>query len=239
VRAFYEECWRSGITIDFALPGHDLSGYKLVLAPAQYLLTTHDAANLERYVEQGGTLAVSYFSAIVDENDAVHEGGYGAPLKTALGLVVEEFLPLREGETREASFEGTTLTADVWQEELQLGGAEVVAAFGDGRPAVTRNTHGSGTGWYFSTRLDAAGLSTVMNAVFDDAGVTRASTGVELVTRRGDTHDYLVAINHGAEPVMVEVTGHELLTDREVVGLHELEGGAVAVIKVDSTTTSV
>ena len=239
IRAFYEECWRSGITIDFALPGHDLSSYKLVLAPAQYLLTTKDAANLEAYVEQGGTLAVSYFSAIVDENDAVHEGGYGAPLRTVLGLVVEEFLPLREGERRDVSFEGTTLSADVWQEELQLSGAEVVAAFGDGRAAVTRNSHGSGTGWYFSTRLDATGLSSVMNAVFDDAGVTRASSGVELVTRRGDTHDYLVAINHGDERVTFEATGHELLTDREVVGLHELEGGAIAVIRTDRTTTSV
>jgi beta-galactosidase len=239
IRAFYEECWRSGITVDFALPGHDLSAYKLVLAPAQYLLTTNDAANLERYVEQGGTLAVSYFSAIVDENDAVHEGGYGAPLRNALGLVVEEFLPLREGESRTVSFEGTTLTADVWQEELQLSGAEIVATFDDGRAAVTRNTHGSGTGWYFSTRLDAAGLSTVMSTVFDDAGVTRASTGVELVTRRGASQDYLVAINHGHETVMVEATGHELLTDREVVGLYELEGGAVAVIRTDRTTESV
>ncbi|HYP74057.1 MAG TPA: beta-galactosidase, partial [Microbacterium sp.] len=55
IRAFYERLWRDGITVDFALPGHDLSGYKLVLAPAQYLLTAADAENLTSYVAGGGT----------------------------------------------------------------------------------------------------------------------------------------------------------------------------------------
>ncbi len=32
------DCWRDGITVDFALPGQDLSAYRLVIAPAQYLL---------------------------------------------------------------------------------------------------------------------------------------------------------------------------------------------------------
>ena len=75
-----------------------------------------------RYVADGGTLLVSFFSAIVDENDAVHEGGYGAPLREALGLTVEEFLPLREGPR--STFRGwgdaQTLRRDVWQEDLAV-----------------------------------------------------------------------------------------------------------------------
>jgi beta-galactosidase len=236
IRAFYEELWRSGITVDFALPGHDLSSYKLVLAPSQYLLSATDAANLERYVEGGGTLLVSFFSGIVDENDAVHEGGYGAPLERTLGLVVEEFLPLREGETREVSFNGVTLTADIWQEALQLSTAEVLGEFADGSPAVTRNTLGDGTGWYLSTRPDAAGLKTVMNAVLADAGVERVSTGIELVTRRGDDTDYVIAINHGRESAGIPVSGFDLLTQADIT---ELGAGAVAIIRTSSTTTSV
>ena len=238
VRAFYEELWRSGITVDFALPGHDLSAYALVIAPAQYLLSTKDAANLEQYVANGGTLAVSYFSAIVDENDAVHEGGYGAPLKNALGLVVEEFLPLREGVTLDVDFNGTTLTADVWQEALQLNGADVIASFADGTPAVTRNGHGDGTGWYFSTRLDAAGLHAVMTDVLNDAGVARASEGVELVTRRGETNDYVIAINHGDAAAGIPVAGFELLTQSDVDETHHLNAGAVAIIRTERSTTN-
>jgi len=231
IRAFYEQCWRSGITVDFALPGHDLSGYKLVLAPSSYLLSVSDGANLESYVNGGGTLVVSFFSGIVDENDTVHEGGYGAPLKNALGLVVEEFLPLREGATTEVSYNGETFAADAWREALQVSTAEARATHENGTPAVTRNSYGSGVGWYFSTRLDAAGLTSVMNEIFAEVGMTRAS-GLELVTRRGADHDYLIAINHTNSSQSVDVTGRELLTDAELAGSHELNAGAVVVIRI-------
>ena len=231
IRAFYEQCWRSGITVDFALPGHDLSGYRLVLAPSSYLLSVSDGANLESYVNGGGTLVVSFFSGVVDENDAVHEGGYGAPLRSALGLVVEEFLPLREGVTTEVSYNGETLTADAWHEALQLGTAEVRATHENGTPAITRNSYGAGAGWYFSTRLDAAGLTTVMNEIFAEVGITRAA-GLEVVTRRGADHDYLIAINHTNSSQTVTATGRELLTDTDLTGSHELDAGSVAVIRV-------
>src|SRR5690606_36190508 len=87
IRAFYERLWRDGITVDFALPGQDLSGYRLVIAPAQYLLTESDAANLNSWVADGGTLLVSFFSGIVDEHDCVHDDGYMAPLRDSLGVV--------------------------------------------------------------------------------------------------------------------------------------------------------
>ena len=240
IRAFYERCWRDGITIDFALPGHDLSKYKLVIAPAQYLLTAADAANLTSYVEGGGTLVVSFFSAVVDENDAVHEGGYGAPLRRTLGVTVEEFLPLREGATTTVDFGGSQLVADVWHEHLALEGAEVVATYvdgpGAGAAAITRNELGAGVGWYVSTRLDAEGLATVMAAVYRDAGleVSGHPSGLEVVTRRGKDADYIVAINHSDAAVSLAVTGTELLGQTEVGPALNVDAGAVAVVRTIS-----
>ncbi len=238
IRAYYERLWRDGITADFALPGHDLSGYRLVIAPAQYLLSTADAANLTRYVEQGGTLLVSYFSGVVDENDAVHAGGFGAPLQDALGIRVEEHLPLREGETCAVDWRGKkTLPADVWQEALQLIGAEAVATYADGPgaggAAVTRNRHGSGTGWYVSTRLDAGALRNVIDEVYADAGLIPAGLpeGLEVVTRRGEDADYVVAINHTDGPARLPIDGVELLTGADVRTFLDVPAGDVAVIR--------
>ena len=239
IRAFYEQCWRDGVTVDFALPGQDLSRYRLVIAPAQYLLTSADAANLTRYVENGGTLVVSYFSAIVDENDAVHVGGFGAPLRDVLGVAVEEFLPLRQGEScgvRWAS-DSEVQAADVWQEHLVLAGAEAMGTFVDGQaagmPAVTRHQYGSGVGWYVSTRLKAEGLATLMHAAYDDAGLAPAELpeGVELVTRVGAAAEYVIAINHGETPAHLSITGFELLGQVETDGALELAAGDVAVIR--------
>lgn len=244
IRAFYERLWRDGITVDFALPGQDLSGYKLVLAPAQYLLSAADAANLTRYVEDGGTLVVSFFSAVVDENDAVHPGGFGAPLRDALGVTVEEFLPLREGARHAVRWSGSapaTLHADAWQEDLILHGAEVKATYvdgpGAGNPAVTRHAHGAGHGWYISTRLDAASLSTVMTDVYADAGVAPSGhpAGLEVVVRRGDDADYAIAVNHRDDDAAFAVSGVELLTGADVEGEFRVPAGGVAVVRTART----
>jgi beta-galactosidase len=244
VRAYYEQLWRDGITVDFALPASDLSRYKLVIAPAQYLLTTADAANLTGYVEQGGTLLVSFFSAIVDENDRVHEGGFGAPLSDALGIRVEEFLPLREGFTSTLAWHGDEseqLTADVWQDALETTGAQVLATYVDGPAArgaaITRNRHGSGTGWYVSTRVQTAGMRTLMGAVYADAGIVPSAlpAGFEVVTRRGADADYVVAINHRDEAVSLPVAGVELFTGAEISDSLEVAAGDVAVIRIASS----
>jgi beta-galactosidase len=237
VRAYYERLWRDRLTVDFALPGHDLSGYRLVVVPAQYLLTAADAANLTRYVAGGGTLVVSYFSGIVDENDAVHAGGYLAPLRDALGVRVEEFLPLREGDTAALSWGEGTVGSDIWHEDLTLDGAEVVASYlggpGIGGPAVTRHAHGDGVGWYVSTRLDEAGMTALMAAVYRDAGLAPSElpAGLETVTRRSGDTDWLVAINHADAPARLAATGVELLSGTDVDGSFEIAAGGVAVIR--------
>lgn len=242
VRAYYEALWRDGITVDFALPGQDLSGYRLVVAPAQYLLRAADAENLTAYVAAGGTLVVSFFSAIVDENDAVHAGGFAAPLRDVLGLRVEEFLPAREGETFELALTGgsTVLTADVWQEDIDVETADVVATHlggpATGGVAITRNRHGDGTAWYIGTRLDVAGLRRVLAEVYPDAGVTPPAhpDGLEVVTRRGADADYVIAVNHLDEPAAFDVTGVDLLSGAEITDRCDVAAGDVVVIRTST-----
>lgn len=240
IRAFYERLWRDGVTTDFAQPSQDLSGYKLVVAPALYLLRAEHARLLNEYVAGGGTLVVSYFSGIVDENDAVHVGGYGAPLKEALGLTVEEFLPLRSGEVGEARFVGgdrTIVPCDVWQEHVSLAGADVVAEYTDGPgrggAAITRNPHGLGHGWYVSTRLDVDSLAAVMGAAYFDAGIAAdpPADGLEIVTRHGEDGDFTFAINHSSRDAHVAATGTDLLTGAAVDGLVNVPAGSVAVVQ--------
>jgi beta-galactosidase len=81
------------VTVDFAHPEADLSGYRLVIAPQLYLLEASAAKNLDAYVAGGGQLLVSYFSGIVDSTDAVHPQGLSGPLGDVLGVDVQEFAP--------------------------------------------------------------------------------------------------------------------------------------------------
>ncbi|MFD6338943.1 beta-galactosidase [Streptomyces sp. NPDC060131] len=240
---FYEALYDRHLTVDFAHPEADLSRYPLVVVPALYLAVEATGRNLRTYVENGGTLVVSYFSGIVDQHDAVHPGAHPGVLRDVLGLTVEEFSPLGEGErVRLTEAGGAELTGDVWSESVVPRGAETVWTYADGltagRPAITRHRLGRGTAWYVSTRLDARALDTVLDAAAEDAGLaprTGLPRDVEVVRRTGEGGDYLFAVNHTGTDAKVPLPAHgtELLTGERTAGRLGLPAGAVRVVKLD------
>ncbi|GAA3463103.1 beta-galactosidase [Saccharothrix longispora] len=234
VAAFYEQLWDAHLTCDFVAPGQDLAGYRLVVAPSLYLTAPGTAAVFGRYVRDGGTLVVSYFSGIVDDNDAVHPGGHPGALREVLGLEVEEFLPLRAGER--VSLSGGA-TGDVWAENLRPHGAETVLEYADGpaagKPAVTRHRLGGGSAWYLSTRLRGDDLAGVLRGAYRDAGVEPADLprDVEVVRRHGPDAEYLFVLNHTDVDARIEASGTELLTGGRCDGLLTVPAGTVAVLR--------
>ncbi|MDO0930860.1 beta-galactosidase [Streptomyces sp. DG2A-72] len=241
--SFYEALYDRHLTVDFAHPEADLSRYPLVVVPALYLMTEAAGTNVRAYVENGGTLVVSYFSGIVDEHDAVHEGAYPGPLRDVLGLTVEEFSPLLQGDTvRITGPDGSELTGDVWTEFVVPGDAETVWTYADGltagHPAVTRHGLGEGTAWYVSTRLDAHGLDALLGWATEDARIApRADLphDVEVVRRTGESGTFLFAINHSPSDVKVPLEAHgtELLTGERAAGRLAVPAGAVRVVRLD------
>ncbi|WP_371635064.1 beta-galactosidase [Streptomyces zaomyceticus] len=251
--SFYETLYDRHLTVDFAHPESDLSAYPLVVVPALYLMTEAAGQNLREYVENGGTLVVSYFSGIVDEHDAVHPGAYPGALRDVLGLTVEEWSPLLDDQrVRIDGPGGASLTGDVWTEFVRPRGAETVWTYADGPaaggPAVTRHRLGRGTAWYVSTRLDAASLDAIVAAAGEDAGIASRSglpLDVEVVRRAGDGgRRYLFALNHSAEDAEVPLdgSGTELLAGAAggtavatpVDGKLTVPAGAVRVVRLDA-----
>jgi beta-galactosidase len=236
LRRAHRTLWEAGVAVDFAPPEADLTRYRVVIAPALYLLSLHAAESLRAYVAAGGSLVVQYFNGVVDEHHQAHLGGYpAAPLREALGVRVEEYRPLPAGTGLTLS-DGTTATA--WCEYLDTRGAETVAAYPDGRPAITRHDYRGGTGWYLSTRLDDGGYAALLRRVLGEGGVRPVvpglPTGAEAVVRRAeDGRAWLFLLNHGSEPWHVRVSGHELVTDRPVPdGGLDVAPGTAAVIRL-------
>ncbi|GAA1976285.1 beta-galactosidase [Isoptericola halotolerans] len=244
VRSWYSALWRLGVSVDVVPPRADLDGYDLVVAPTLYLVEDEAAANVAAAAERGATVAITFFSGIVDEHDQVRLGGYPGAFRDLLGVRTEEFVPLQVDERVEVVGKavGGDATADLWSEKTHvLDGTEVVATYDGGplagRPAVTRRDVGAGTAWYVGTRLDREGLDALARTLVEESGVRpdlEAPAGVELVRRRSDdgATTWLFAINHTEDDVTIDgVTGVELVGDSAVGGSLPVPAGAVRVLR--------
>jgi len=243
IRAHYEPFFKRNITVDFAHPESDLTGYKLVVAPNLYLVNDHVAENINRYVRDGGNLIMSFFSGIVDENEHIHLGGYPRPFSEMLGLTVEEFAPYSEsGHNSICTSDGRRFGCSFWSEVIHLRNAQSMASFesdhfGEG-VAIARNRFGSGNAFYVGTVPDTQGMDWLISGVCETAGVKTISkdipAGVEILHRVSAEASWLFVLNHAAEPVNVplECAGQDLLTGAQVNGSIELQPMGVAVVQL-------
>jgi len=237
VHAYYTALWRAGVTVDIVGPTSDLTGYRLVVVPTLYLADDTVAPSLERHVQGGGSLLITYFSGIVDENDHIRLGGYPGAFRELLGIRSEEFFPLRLGESVQLD-DGSTAT--VWTEHLHLEGAEALASYTDGplpgTPALTRRAvDGGGAAWYVATRLDADATDALIARLLTEADVrpvVQAVPGLEAVRRsHADGRTFLFLLNHTDAPVDVATKGADLVTGKDIDGIVTVPPGGVALIR--------
>lgn len=225
-----------GVAVDVLPADADLGGYRAVLVPSLYLTRPTTAQAIAAVAERGGHVLVTYFSGIVDETDSVLLGGYPGAFRNLLGVRVEEFAPLREGE--QAELDGGWV-GEIWSERLLVVDAEVVAAYRSGPsrggPAVTRRVVGAGgSAWYVSTRLDEASSGALLERFLAEASVqpiTATVAGVEVVRRRGERASYLFLINHTEGEVKVPTSGIDLITGTEHDGVTPVAAGGVVVLR--------
>lgn len=232
VRDHYEWLWRTQRTVDFVPPDAALEGYRLVVVPSLYLTTRAAADNLARFAASGGIVVVSYFSGIVDANDAVHPGGYPGALRELVGVDVDEFLPLRRDERVHLD---NGAAARVWSERLVPSTAECVLRYTEGPaaggPAVTRNRYGAGEVWYVSTQLGAEGLSRLLDGVAPPPVVEGVPDGVEVVRRASREATFLAVINHTDTAAEVAAAGVDCVTGAELVGAVVVPAGGARVLR--------
>ncbi len=243
VRSFYDPLFQRNITIDFVRPDADLRGYRLVLVPNLYLVRDEAARQLERYVADGGTLVMSFFSGIVDEHEHIRLGGYPAPFRAMLGLRVEEFVPYAPGQTNTIIVDdGSCYPCDLWSDLIDLEGATPIAHYADafyaGRPAATRHSFGRGTAYYVGTRPGSNGIAWLLNRACEQAGVRAAypvPEGVEVVRRQGAHTSLLYLLNHRNEPVEItlQTDATNLITGQQIAGTWMLVALGVAILVSD------
>ncbi|MGL5911862.1 MAG: beta-galactosidase, partial [Phycicoccus sp.] len=216
--------------------------YRVIVVPTLYLVSDAQADAVHAAAESGAHVLVTYFSGISDRDDHVRLGGYPGAFRELLGIRVEEFFPLRDGEHVALSGGGR---GTVWSEDARVSpspgttpAVEVLHSYADGplagRPAATRRPVGDGAAWYLGTLPDDATLTTLLDDLVGAAGVEAlpaAPAGVERVRRRSASGSWLFVLNHTDEPCEVAAEGHDLVADAAVGPMLALPPRTAAVVR--------
>jgi beta-galactosidase len=200
---WYGALWELGIRVDFVSPDVSplaLAEYRAVLMPMTYLLSEQQERKFSEYADQGGSLVVSYFTGISNENDTVKLGGYGGSLVLdSLGVLVEEFAPVAQADEVLLS---NGFVGSEWAQFATVVSASVEASFSSGvsSGSVAIAKASNGRSWYVGTRLNSKSALEFFDRIGSDLSLTREGGGGIEVIRRGDLK---FAIDHNLKTVQV------------------------------------
>jgi len=230
VMRYYEGLFSKNINIDFAHPAENLSKYKLVVLPSQFMVSEEMAANLKQYVNDGGVLVSTFLTGYVDENRTVTTKSYPGPLRDLFGLRIKDINPLLENMKTTLHTDllpKNAYTADIWCDLIALEGAKPLAKYKDdafgGVPAMTVNEYGKGKSYYIGTFSDADFYADLMEVLLKEAGISKGMDLPKNVVARKRTKDdqeYLFVMNFNDDETECELDGiyHDIITDKNVAG---------------------
>lgn len=247
ILAHYRTFWEFGIEADFVSMDADLSSYRLVSAPLNYMYKEGWADKIEKFVSEGGIFVTTCFSGEVNETDLCFTAHQ--PLEDVLGIIKEEIdAPSEEFENRFIYKEKEYAARRLCEIAHAKEGTNVLSVyekdFYAGCPAVTQNVYGKGEAYYLAAESDAAFLRALYKDIFKKAGLknpleTELPYGVTVTERTGreraeeNIKDIVFVMNFRNEPVCVDGIGKWIDAENGSVyeGMLELKGFQCVVLE--------
>ena len=224
VQGFYNAVRSFGIHTDIIDMETSLDGYKLVIAPMQYLFRCGIWDKLEEFVKKGGVLIMTFWSGIVDEYDRCFLGSTPNGLDHVLGLRFAEIDGLYDHEKNHLIPAGQSVpdTAPHFTrsyschslcELIRLSDAKPLMVYGDdfyaGWPAVTWKSYGLGEAYYVSTATEPDFYKDLITGIvprlFPNRPVAFVPHGIEVTLRENAKGQYLFLQNFNRTETAIEI----------------------------------
>ena len=183
-----------GVDVDVIGPGSDFTGYALFVIPS---LPMPSADTVRRLGESGAILLFGPRSGGKTDEFSFPSGlPPGDALRSLIPLRVLRTETLRPDCPEPLRWNGAAYSAVTWRESLEAGdGAQVLATFGDGAPAMLR----SGRTIYLGALSDRRFLADLFEALCAEAGVETFRLPETLRLRRRGSLTF--AMNYADAPV--------------------------------------
>lgn len=191
--------------------GHaDLSAYKLLVIPGEYLMDRKATDAVRRFVSQGGTAIMTALSAKADASGQWYATPLPGALNDVFGMRTNEFYKNSEaltGAIGDASF----TTAHHYYEVLEPTTAQVLGRFTNlpgSPPAATLNKFGKGQAIYVATTAQSSVLQPIYRSLYPQLGIARGPQTPEGVYARV-VNGRTLYVNTTAKSVEIEIEGQK------------------------------
>lgn len=171
----YKPFWEMGIDVDMISMNGDLSGYKLVIAPMNYMYLPGYPDKVKTFVENGGTYVTTYYSGLVDDTDLCFIEQH--PLLEVLGLSCEEIDSPNEFYPNQITYKNKAYDTKDLCEVLNLHGVISLATYEKdyykGLPALAKHNYGNGTTYYIASRNEESFQKDFYNDLVSELGIEK------------------------------------------------------------------
>ena len=211
----YRAFKKKGLNVDIISQNGNIENYDVVVAPMLYMLRGEFENKIKTYVQTGGTLIMTYWSGVVDNDDRCYLGGTPHGLNEVLGLRSQEIDALYDDESNffvpvSTSLFGKNYTCKNLCELVEVTTGEVLMRYGTdfykGFPAVTKNTYGKGSAYYICADVEESFYDELYSMVLKELSINGPVQGdipasIEVNTRHDGEMEYVFIQNFANEIV--------------------------------------
>ncbi len=222
VHEYYEALLKQYVSVDIISQKDDFSKYQLIVAPNLYLFQNDTPEKIRRFVEAGGSVVLSVYSGLVNENDLAYEGYPPFGLNDVFGIRSEEVDSICDDEYNTITYHGKRYQVSDYCDLLLENGAEYMAVyerdFYKGMAAVTRHEYGKGMAYYVAGHMEKAFLEKFFKEVIQKINIPKIISSpyvsdVMVKERMKNKVRYLFLMNFSTEKRTVYYQGREISLD--------------------------
>ena len=219
MKKYHKFFYDRNVPVDIVPAQGELGGYSLLILPQMIVAKPEFQAKLRGFVEQGGTLVLSYRDFVKDIHNNLALGKQlPVDFDGFAGLCVTETESLQAGQSfplrGEGEFAGARGEGGIFREMLESQGAEVLLAYDEpfyrDFAAAARMRRGAGSVYYLGCGLEEKLLTKVLEKAALEQGISPepSAPGVEVVCRGSGSEALRMVMNHNPYPA--EYAGEQL-----------------------------
>lgn len=207
MQKYYKAFYDQNVGVDVIPSDRSFTGYKVLVMPQLTISTPDLVRRINQFVENGGTLVLTYRFSVKDENNNIPFGKFPpVDYNELAGIIVTETESLQEYDAFPIEgtgiYEGVSSCGGIFRDMLTVKDAEVLFKYGDefyrDYAAITRKRNGKGSVYYVGCGINEDITEKLMNLVMTENEIRMipSDSGVEVVTRGDEKEKITLFINH-------------------------------------------